>query len=98
MADAKRWLVEHLHDHYSLYGELTGMRSARKHLGWAVRALPGGEDFRQHMNTLQSCEAQVQALTDWLDALATEHDRLPYIDAAQAAANDEEDQDRRLTA
>ncbi|MBO9689585.1 tRNA dihydrouridine synthase DusB [Roseateles chitosanitabidus] len=101
IADAKRWLVEHLHDHYSLYGELTGMRSARKHIGWAVRALPGGEDFRRRMNLLESCEAQVDALSGWLDALADEHDRLPYL-AALDAANDEQDQDedqeRRLTA
>jgi tRNA-dihydrouridine synthase len=33
-----RWLLEHLHDHYALYGERTGVRSARKHIGWAVRA------------------------------------------------------------
>ena len=101
IADAKRWLVEHLHDHYSLYGELTGMRSARKHIGWAVRALPGGEDFRRRMNLLESCEAQVDALSGWLDALADQHERLPYL-AALEAANDEQDQDedqeRRLTA
>ncbi|MDH0868085.1 tRNA dihydrouridine synthase DusB [Mitsuaria sp. GD03876] len=112
--DAKRWLVEHLHDHYALYGELTGMRSARKHIGWAVRALPGGEDFRRRMNTLESCDAQVEALTDWLDALAVDHERLPYLsDAADLSGNDDdgdggspaandarhhEDQERRLTA
>jgi len=81
--DAKRWLIDHLHDHYALYGELTGMRSARKHIGWAVRELPGGEDFRRHMNTLERCEDQVSSLTDWLDSLAQHHDRLPYL--AQAA-------------
>jgi tRNA-dihydrouridine synthase B len=37
---------EHLLDHYALYGEATGVRSARKHIGWAVKALPGGEAFR----------------------------------------------------
>ncbi|PIM51115.1 tRNA dihydrouridine synthase DusB [Roseateles chitinivorans] len=102
IADAKRWLVEHLHDHYALYGELTGMRSARKHIGWAVRALPGGEDFRRRMNALERCEDQVRALTDWLDALADAHERLPYLPVADDAANDEqhqdEDQERRLTA
>ncbi|OWQ93969.1 tRNA dihydrouridine synthase DusB [Roseateles aquatilis] len=102
VADAKRWLIDHLHDHYGLYGELTGMRSARKHIGWAVRSLPGGEDFRRRMNGLESCDAQVEALTDWLDALAAEHERLPYLTVEPGAANDEQDQDedqeRRLTA
>ncbi|WP_431048373.1 tRNA dihydrouridine synthase DusB [Roseateles sp. L2-2] len=110
IADAKGWLIEHLHDHYALYGELTGMRSARKHIGWAVRSLPGGEDFRRRMNTLESCDGQVRALTDWLDALADDHDRLPYLppaddalddadpDAAAAANDEHQDQERRLTA
>ena len=37
-----------------LYGEPIGVRTARKHIGWAVRALPGGEAFRAAMNTLDS--------------------------------------------
>ena len=84
---ARDWLLEHLQDHYSLYGELTGMRTARKHIGWALRGLPGGEAFRQEMNLLESCEAQVSALGDWLGELATRYDRLPVL----AAANDEQE-------
>jgi tRNA-dihydrouridine synthase B len=38
--EVQRWLTEHLHDHYALYGERTGVRSARKHIGWAVRGCP----------------------------------------------------------
>ncbi len=38
---ARDWLLEHLVDHYSLYGEHAGVRTARKHLGWAVHDLPG---------------------------------------------------------
>jgi len=90
--DAQAWLLEHLHDHYSLYGELTGMRTARKHIGWALRGLPGGEAFRQHMNTLQSCEAQIAAMRDWFGALAEQHERLPYLPVhalTADAANDE---------
>ena len=82
VAQAKRWLIEHLHDHYSLYGELTGVRSARKHIGWAVRGLPGGEDFRSAMNRLESSREQVSALSDWFDRLADRHERLPLARAA----------------
>ena len=32
--------------HYDLYGEFTGVRTARKHIGWYVKSLPGGEAFR----------------------------------------------------
>ena len=67
--EVKAWLIEHLHDHYGLYGEFAGVRTARKHIGWAVRALPGGEAFRARMNTLEDCEQQLRAVGDWFDAL-----------------------------
>jgi len=92
---AQDWLVEHLHDHYSLYGELTGMRTARKHIGWAVRGLPGGEAFRQRMNLLESSTAQVAALRQWFGALAQQHERLPVSTAGMEAAHDEEHQARQ---
>jgi len=79
VAEACDWLIEHLFDHYSLYGELTGMRTARKHIGWAVAGLPGGEAFRQVMNQLDSSQAQVGALRQWFAALADQYERLPYF-------------------
>ena len=75
--DVQRWLTSHLHDHYALYGERTGVRSARKHIGWAVRGLPGGAAFRDTMNRLESCESQVLALTGFFDQLADGHRLLP---------------------
>jgi tRNA-dihydrouridine synthase B len=84
---AKGWLLEHLQEHYGLYGELTGVRTARKHIGWAVHALPGGEAFRAQMNLLERCEDQVAALSDWFDRLADTHHRLP---ATSGAANDDQ--------
>ena len=79
---AKAWLLEHLHDHYGLYGEHAGVRTARKHIGWSVRTLPGGEAFRAEMNLLESCDTQVRAVTHWFDALADAHHLLPTPDAA----------------
>jgi tRNA-dihydrouridine synthase B len=76
---ARQWLVEHLHEHYGLYGEFIGVRTARKHIGWAVRALPGGEAFRTRMNLLDTCESQIQALADYFDELSLTHDRLPEV-------------------
>ena len=85
--DVRGWLIEHLHDHYSLYGELAGVRTARKHIGWAVRALPGGEAFRAAMNTLDSTAAQLRAVGSFFDALADLHILLPQ--AVAVAANDD---------
>jgi len=81
-ADVRTWLLEHLHDHYVLHGEFSGVRSARKHIGWAVRALPGGEAFRAAMNTLDSCAAQVEAVATFFDRLGEQHRLLPQTIAA----------------
>jgi len=82
--EVRQWLVDHLQAHYALYGEHTGVRSARKHIGWAVRALPGGEDFRRAMNGIDDVDAQVAAVAGFFDALAQQHRLLP-----RAAANDD---------
>ncbi len=83
--EVAQWLTEHLQDHYALYGEASGVRSARKHIGWAVRALPGGEAFRAVLNTLDSAAAQLAAVATFFDQLAERHRLLP---PAAAAAND----------
>ena len=80
--EAKNWLLEHLDEHYGLYGEVTGVRTARKHIGWAVRALPGGLQFRDAMNRLESSEEQVRALGAWFDRLADSCHLLPRVSAA----------------
>ena len=84
VAEVRRALLEHLQDHYSLYGEFTGVRSARKHIGWYVRSLPGAEDFRAQMNTLQSCQDQVAAVAHYLSELEQHTSRWPV--ATEAAA------------
>jgi len=86
-AEAAGWLTDHLHDHYGLYGEASGVRSARKHIGWALRELPGGEAFRAEMNRIEDCRAQLGAVTNWFAQLAEHHERLPRLIAP--AANDD---------
>jgi tRNA-dihydrouridine synthase B len=97
VAEVKRLLLDHLLDHYALYGAFSGVHTARKHIGWYVRALPGGEAFRGRMNLLEDCEAQWQAVADFFDALGQHVDRMPVPadDAAQAAAGDNEHQDKK---
>jgi len=87
VAEVSRLLQAHLQEHYALYGEWTGVRSARKHIAWYVKGLPGAEVFRQHMNTLDSAEGQSQALSDYLKTLAEHSDRWPSpsVEMAQEA-------------
>jgi tRNA-dihydrouridine synthase B len=75
LLDVKAWLLDHLEDHYSLYGEFTGVRSARKHLGWYAQALPlpGGAAavFRRQINTLTNAQAQLDCVREHFDAWAS---------------------------
>ncbi|HQS30746.1 tRNA dihydrouridine synthase DusB [Polaromonas sp.] len=77
VAEVRRLLLDHLLDHYTLYGEVTGVRTARKHIGWYVRGLPEGEAFRAQMNLLDSCEAQLAAVGQFFDGLGDRMDRMP---------------------
>lgn len=77
ISEVKRLLVDHLWDHYSLYGEYSGVRTARKHIGWYVHSLPGGEAFRQQMNGLQESHAQVEAVEQFFERLNQHMDRIP---------------------
>ena len=94
VAEVRRLLLAHLDEHCALYGERTGVRSARKHIGWYVRALPGGEAFRQFMNTLDTAALQHRAVADYLDALAQQHERLPQV-AAHSAWTQKENHEQK---
>jgi len=76
VVEVRQWVLDHLQDHYALYGEFLGVRSARKHIGWYVKALPGGADFRRRMNLIEDCAAQVAAVADFFDGLNERMDRL----------------------
>lgn len=97
VAEVKRLLLDHLLDHYALYGDFSGVRSARKHIGWYVRTLPGGEAFRSRMNLLEDSEAQWQAVADFFDGLGLRMDRMPVVGAgmAQPAVGDNAEQKKK---
>ncbi|CAM3469358.1 tRNA dihydrouridine synthase DusB [Polaromonas hydrogenivorans] len=89
VADVKRLLLDHLLDHYALYGEFTGVRTARKHIGWYVKTLPGGEAFRGQMNGLEDCRAQLEAVNDYFEALSERMDRIPASTEGHGASAQE---------
>ncbi len=95
VAEVRRLLLEHLQDHYTLYGEFSGVRTARKHIGWYVRALSGGEAFRARMNLLENCEAQAAAVANYFDELGSRGDRLSRAGAGVLTTGTDEEQERR---
>ena len=80
VVEVKRALLAHLQDHYSLYGELTGVRSARKHIAWYVKDLPGGDVFRDHMNGLETASLQLQAVSGFFGEMAERMERMPQAE------------------
>jgi tRNA-dihydrouridine synthase B len=79
VAQVQRLLLEHLQDHYALYGEFTGVRSARKHIAWYVRDLPGGEAFRTQMNQIDDSASQWHAVNAFFENLGRCTDRVPVV-------------------
>jgi tRNA-dihydrouridine synthase B len=63
-------LAEQLEGLYDLYGAEHGARIARKHIGWTVRGLPGGEEFRRAINAVVDAETQLRAVCDYFAQLA----------------------------
>ncbi|MBN9459962.1 MAG: tRNA dihydrouridine synthase DusB [Burkholderiales bacterium] len=55
-------LRDHLLDHYAFHGEASGVRSARKHVGWYLAKREGARAFLAHFHTLESPEAQLAAI------------------------------------
>jgi len=70
LAEIRQVLLEHLEGLYQLYGEQQGARVARKHIGWTVRALPGGESFRASVVRIDAASAQHCAVNDYFARLA----------------------------
>ncbi len=83
LVDEVRTLMdEHLQAHYAFYGEFLGVRTARKHIGWYVRDLIGGEEFRQQMNLLESTEQQLRAVDVFFESQHSFDERLQYRPAS----------------
>lgn len=86
--ELKRCLLDHLEEHYRFYGEYTGVRSARKHIGWYLENMPGTHSLASHINTLNTTAEQHQALERWFDSFSpdTPISSLNKTQAAEAAA------------
>ena len=70
LGEIRAVLLEHLEGLYELYGEEQGARVARKHIGWTVRGLPAGEEFRGAVVGIVAASAQHGAVNDYFARLA----------------------------
>jgi tRNA-dihydrouridine synthase B len=65
-------LLGHLDDLHAFYGEVQGVRIARKHLGWYAKARPENAAFRAIVNRAETAAEQVRLTRDYFDALAAD--------------------------
>ena len=58
LSEVERILLEHLAALHTFYGDVMGVRIARKHVGWYLATLPGAREFRALFNRLEDTQAQ----------------------------------------
>ena len=69
-AEVRDLLLGHLDALHAFYGEESGVRIARKHLGWYAKDRPENHAFRAVVNRAQTAVEQVRLTRDYFDALA----------------------------
>jgi tRNA-dihydrouridine synthase B len=63
-------LIGHLEHLHAFYGEVSGVRIARKHLGWYAKDRPENAAFRAVVNRAETAAEQLRLTRDYFDALA----------------------------
>jgi tRNA-dihydrouridine synthase B len=69
-AEVRGILLGHLEHLHAFYGEASGVRIARKHLGWYAKDRPENAAFRAVVNRAQTADDQLHLTRDYFDALA----------------------------
>lgn len=62
-------LLGHLDALHAFYGEVSGVRIARKHLGWYAKDRPENAAFRSVVNRAETADAQRALTREYFDAL-----------------------------
>jgi tRNA-dihydrouridine synthase B len=62
-------LLEHVRALHEFYGEVAGVRIARKHLAWYAKDRPENAAFRAVVNRAETASEQLRLTRDYFDAL-----------------------------
>jgi len=63
--EVERILLEHMAELHLFYGQVMGVRIARKHVGWYLATLPGAREFRARFNRLETTDAQCTTVREF---------------------------------
>ncbi|KFN50768.1 tRNA-dihydrouridine synthase B [Arenimonas composti TR7-09 = DSM 18010] len=69
VAQVRDILLAHLRHLHAFYGETSGVRIARKHLGWYAKDRPENAAFRAVVNRAESAAEQLALTADYFDGL-----------------------------
>ena len=79
VSEIRSVMLGHIHDLYEFYGDLSGMRVARKHISWYTKGLKDSANFRHAMNQLQTIDDQLAAINDFFNGLEQQNSRIQYV-------------------
>ncbi len=69
--DIQIWMVEHLRALHAFYGPVQGVRVARKHIGWYLQGLPGGEPWRRSLMRVERADDQLSLAAEAITAVTS---------------------------
>ncbi|RUO63504.1 tRNA dihydrouridine synthase DusB [Pseudidiomarina insulisalsae] len=68
-AEVSRVVLQHVARLHQHYGEFTGVRIARKHVGWYLQEQQPAAEFRRHFVTLENAQAQIESLATFFNSV-----------------------------
>ncbi|WP_299586193.1 tRNA dihydrouridine synthase DusB [uncultured Microbulbifer sp.] len=69
--EVRKILITHLNELHQFYGEVMGVRIARKHVGWYLKTLANSESFRKTFFQIESAEVQHASVHEWFERRIT---------------------------
>lgn len=72
-------MLGHLQNLYLFYGEKSGVRIARKHLGWYCRGHAGADRYRHQVLRVETAREQIELTSRYFDSLGQQDQRAARI-------------------
>ena len=70
---ASETILAHLTAMHQFYGEVGGVRIARKHIGWYLAYIPESDEFRKQFNHINDAHQQFDVLAQFLEQCAQQY-------------------------
>jgi tRNA-dihydrouridine synthase B len=72
MSEVRAIMLDHLDRLYAFYGEKTGVKVARKHLGWYLKDRPDAAPFKHRIVRVEAAAEQYRLVAEFLDKAPSE--------------------------